>query len=102
MGQSAREFFEGLASHADARKTAGMHASYVFDIAGAGAWTVNVADGKVAVAEGNQGGDCTISASETIFERIIDGKQNPLTAYMTGKLKVHGDIGAAMKLQNLI
>ncbi|MBD0348540.1 MAG: SCP2 sterol-binding domain-containing protein, partial [Thermoleophilia bacterium] len=26
---------------------------------------------------------------------------NPMTAYMTGKLKVKGDTGAAMKLQKL-
>ena len=33
--------------------------------------------------------------------RIVDGKQNPLTAYMTGKLKVHGDVSAALKLKHL-
>jgi putative sterol carrier protein len=36
-----------------------------------------------------------------VFARILTGKQNPMTAYMTGKLKVHGDLGAAMKLKNL-
>jgi putative sterol carrier protein len=32
---------------------------------------------------------------------VIRGEQNATTAYMTGKLKVKGDIGAAMKLQKL-
>ena len=101
MSETAREFFESLPTRADASKTAGMHASYVFTIDGGGTWTVVVADGKVSVSEGDEGGDCTIAASEKTFERIIGGKQNPLTAYMTGKIKVHGDLGAAMKLQKI-
>ena len=33
--------------------------------------------------------------------KIINGDQNPTTAFMTGKLKVSGDMGNAMKLQQL-
>ena len=98
---SVKEFFEGLESQADASKTAGMNNSYVFDIEGAGQWTVRVEDGKVSVAEGAGEADATISASEETFERIVAGEQNPTTAYMTGKLKIKGDMGAAMKLQKL-
>ena len=98
---SVSEFFEGLPSRVDAAKTAGMSNTYVFDIEGAGAWTVTVQDGQVSVAEGDQGGDCTISSSSEVFEQIVRGDQNPTTAYMTGKLKVSGDMGAAMKLQKL-
>jgi putative sterol carrier protein len=42
-----------------------------------------------------------ISASEETFQKIIAGEQNATSAYMTGKLKVKGDMGAAMKLQKL-
>jgi putative sterol carrier protein len=98
---SAREFFESLPGRADGRDTAGVKASYVFEIEGGGTWTVEVEDGKVAVSEGDHGGDCTISTSEDVFERIVGGSQNPLTAYMTGKLKVSGDVGAALKLRSL-
>ena len=79
-----------------------MTASYVFAIGGSGTWTVKIADGAVKVEEGDAGGECTIAAEEKVFARILTGKQNPMTAYMTGKLKVHGDLGAAMKLKNLI
>ena len=43
----------------------------------------------------------TFSSSEESFEKIVSGEQNPTTAYMTGKLKIKGDMGAAMKLQKL-
>ena len=98
---SVREFFEGLESRVDPARTAGMNNSYVFDIDGAGTWTVRVADGAVKVSEGAEDADATITASEETFEKIAAGELNPTTAYMTGKLKLKGDMGAAMKLQKL-
>ncbi len=98
---TVKEFFESLPSQVGASKTAGMHNTYVFEIEGAGTWTVAVRDGRVDVTEGGGDGDCTISASEENFERIVNGEQNPTTAYMSGKLKIRGDMGAAMKLQKL-
>jgi putative sterol carrier protein len=98
---TAREFFEGLEGRLDPAKTAGMTSSYVFEIDGAGTWKVDVKDGQVSVAEGGGEADATISASEETFGEIASGDMNATTAYMTGKLKVKGDMGAAMKLQKL-
>jgi putative sterol carrier protein len=101
MAQSVQEFFESLEGRVDASRTAGMTNSYVFDIEGAGTWKVDVRDGAVAVTEGADDADATITASEENFLKLIRGEQNPTTAYMTGKLKIKGDMGAAMKLQKL-
>jgi putative sterol carrier protein len=98
---TVREFFESLESRIDPAKTAGMTNSYVFEIDGAGTWKVDVQDGRVSVAEGGGDADATISASEDTFEQIASGDLNATTAYMTGKLKIKGDMGAAMKLQKL-
>jgi putative sterol carrier protein len=98
---SVREFFEGLETRVDQSKTAGMNNSYLFDIDGAGKWKVDVQDGSVKVTEGEQPADVTITASEDTFDKIVSGEQNATSAYMTGKLKVKGDMGAAMKLQKL-
>jgi putative sterol carrier protein len=101
MADTVQEFFANLATRADPSKTAGMSNSYVFDIEGAGQWKVDVDDGTVSVTEGGGDADVTISASEETFEKIVAGEQNPTSAYMTGKLKIKGDMGAAMKLQKL-
>ena len=101
MAETTREFFEGLPTRADASKLAGMNNSYVFDIDGAGMWFVTVEDGTVSVREGDGEADCTISTTEENFKRILSGEQNATSAYMTGKLKIKGDMGAAMKLQKL-
>jgi putative sterol carrier protein len=98
---AAKEFFDNLESRADESKLAGMSNSYVFDIEGEGQWRVSVADGKLSVTEGGGDADATISTSAETFDKIVAGEQNPTTAYMTGKLKIKGDLGAAMKLQKL-
>jgi putative sterol carrier protein len=98
---TAREFFEGLEGRVDSSKTAGMTNSYVFEIDGAGTWKVDVDQGNVKVTEGGGDADATISATQETFEQIASGDMNPTTAYMTGKLKIKGDMGAAMKLQKL-
>ena len=96
-----RQFFETLESRVDASKAAGMTASYKFDIDGSGSWLVHVDDGKVTVTEDGGDADCTISTSSETFLKIANGEQNPTAAYMSGKLKVKGDMGQAMKLQKL-
>jgi putative sterol carrier protein len=98
---SPREFFEGLEARVDPSKAAGMTASYKFVIDGAGTWHVDVDDGKVTVTEDGGEADTTITASDETFMKIARGEQNPTAAYMSGKLKVSGDMGQAMKLQKL-
>ena len=53
-----------------------MTNSYLFDIDGAGQWTVDVDDGKVTVTEGGGDADATITTSEETFQKIISGEQN--------------------------
>jgi putative sterol carrier protein len=100
--ENARDFFESLETRAaGSSKTAGLNASYLFDIDGAGKWTVRVENGQVSVDEGEGEADATIAASEETFVKIVNREQNATSAFMTGKLKVRGDMGAAMKLQQL-
>lgn len=101
MAESAREFFESLGERATPERTAGINKTYRFDIDGAGTWVVRVADGAVKVNEGPGDADVTFSASEATFSKIVAGDQNPMMAYMSGKLKVQGDLSAAMQLKNL-
>ena len=42
--------------------------------------------------------DVTLTADADTFASILSGDTNPTSAFMTGKLAVDGDMGAAMKL----
>jgi putative sterol carrier protein len=98
---NAREFFDTLPGRIDPSRLAGMTNSYLFEIDGVGEWKVDVQDGNLTVSEGAADADATISASEENFEKMVAGELNPTMAYMSGKLKIKGDMGAAMKLQKL-
>ena len=98
---NAKDFFDGLEARADPAKTAGVNNSYLFDIEGEGQWKVDVRDGNVSVCEGAGDADVTITTSHDDFGKIVAGDMNPTSAYMSGKLKIKGDMGAAMKLQKL-
>jgi len=46
--------------------------------------------------------DVTLSATAETFRNILSGEQNPTAAFMTGKLKVDGDMGMAMRLAGVL
>jgi putative sterol carrier protein len=45
--------------------------------------------------------DCTLKLSLDNFAKLLDGSMNPMMAFMTGKMKIDGDKGVAMKLASL-
>ncbi len=53
------------------------------------------------VSNDNGEADCTVNVTLDDFKRLLDGDLNPMSAFMTGKLKVEGSMGVAMKLQSL-
>jgi putative sterol carrier protein len=101
MTDTTAEFFESLEQRLEPSRLAGLTASYRFDIAGAGSWRVEVRDGVATVSEGTDGGDCVIRMKDEVFAKLRRGEQNPMTGFMTGKIKVDGDIGLALKLKDL-
>jgi putative sterol carrier protein len=70
-----------------------------------------VLDGKSIIIDGNNNNevsesddeaDCTIITDTESLLKMKNGDLNPMMAVMTGKVKIKGDMGLAMKLQSLI
>ena len=76
----------------------GFESTAQFVLKGDGAIMVD-AEG---VRSGDEDADVTLSADADVFEAIFSGDMNPTAAFMTGKLKVEGDMGAAMKLASFL
>ncbi|KAI1883149.1 hypothetical protein AGOR_G00242250 [Albula goreensis] len=65
-------------------------------------WVVDVKNGKGSVNnDAEKKADCTIAMSDADLLALMTGKMNPQTAFFQGKLKITGNMGMAMKLQNL-
>ncbi|MFS4438551.1 SCP2 sterol-binding domain-containing protein [Paracoccaceae bacterium GXU_MW_L88] len=58
-------------------------------------------DGNGAEAA-DKDADCTLSADAETFEQILAGDLDPTSAFMSGKLKIDGDMGTAMKLAQVL
>lgn len=98
------EFFSELQGKVDPTKIAGMNATYQFDISGdqGGTWHVKLADGAASVVDGPaENPSITLTATDQNWLDIVSGKLSGQTAFLTGKLKIKGDMGLAMKLQNV-
>jgi len=46
--------------------------------------------------------DVTLTASAETFEGMMNGNVNPTMAFMSGKLKIDGSMGQAMKLASVL
>lgn len=106
--QEPKEWFNTqLASsvQADPKKIETFNGSLLFVINGdkGGSWTVDIRDKKLDVkAEAVANPDITITMKDSDFVDFINKKLSGQMAFMTGKLKVKGNMGLAMKLQGLL
>ena len=55
-----------------------------------------------SVTNDDKAADCTLRMDFSDFSDMIAGKLDGMTAFMTGKLKIEGDMGVAMKLQSIL
>ena len=58
-------------------------------------------NGNAVTAE-DKDADCVISVDKDDFLALTSGDLNPMMAFMSGKIKVDGDMSVAMKLQSLL
>ncbi|MFA9557621.1 SCP2 sterol-binding domain-containing protein [Evansella sp. AB-rgal1] len=78
---------------------------YEFQITGdeAGTFQLHLQDGQAKVTEeATSPPDCTLIMSFDSFQKFLDGKLSGTAAFMTGKLKVKGEIPKALKLESIL
>ncbi len=76
------------------RLSDGFEGTAKFDIEGEGSIMVD----ENGVREGDDEADVTMIASVETFQGIMEGDVNPTMAFMSGKLRIEGNMGMAMKL----
>ncbi len=82
-----------------------INAVYQFNVSGpgGGAWSVDCTAPGGRVAPGTaDGARCTVVITDADLLNVVNGRLNPQMAFMSGKLKIQGDMGLAMKLQQIL
>ena len=94
--QTITEQFQAQANKAPAMEKT---LKFVFD---EGVVFLDMTGDTPSVTNDDREADCTIITSTQTLDALRKGELNPMMAVMSGKVKIKGDMGVAMKLQSLL
>ena len=107
--ESVAEFFEKFEKRAAENNDAATapNAIYQFNITGdgGGEWNMDLTKGKTGdfVSKGTHDSPgATITVSSEDWLGMLNGSLNPMQAFMSGKIKIDGDMTLAMSLQQVM
>ncbi|MHB8926364.1 MAG: SCP2 sterol-binding domain-containing protein [Bacillota bacterium] len=86
-------------------KLQGLNAIYQFNLTGddGGTWQLKVEGGKAVFSEGAPDkANCAVTMGSADFKDMVAGKLNATAAFMSGRLRISGDMALAIKLQTIV
>ena len=101
---SPQDVFDAMQRGFDADKAKGVHARYQFDLTGpeGGLWWIEINDATCKMGRGRiDEPGVTLIASDRDWVALSNGTLAGWWAYITGRLKIHGDQSLARKLGDI-
>ena len=98
------ETFEAMPTVFNPAAAKGLNKTFQWNITGeqAGKWAVKIENETCTIIPGGvEKPDITFTVSDNDWIAITEGKLDAMNAFMTGKLKLAGDMMLAMRVQNL-
>jgi putative sterol carrier protein len=99
-----KAIFDAMPGQLNADAAKGMNSVIQFNLTGdgGGEYHVEIKDGACSVNKGAHASpNMTMTMAAQDYVDMITGKLNGQMAFMSGKLKIAGDMGLAMKMQSL-
>jgi putative sterol carrier protein len=101
---TVKDLFDRMPASFDQGAAAGLDLVYQFDITGdgGGQWYAVVKDGKCEILAGRHASpSATITSKAKDYLAIATGQKNEMMAFALGRIRVNGNIPAAMKLNKI-
>ena len=102
--EEIRRLFPGMVARLIPGKADGIDATILFDLSGdnGGRFWIKLADGAAESGEGDvEQPAMTLKARADDCFAVLTGQMNPMQAFMTGRIKILGDMSLAMKMQTM-
>jgi len=104
VADDVKAIFDAMPQNFNADAAKGMNSVIQFNLSGDGGgnYHVVIKDGGCTVGSGAHASpNMTMTMAAQDYVDMISGKLNGQMAFMSGKLKIAGDMGLAMKMQSL-
>jgi putative sterol carrier protein len=101
---TVKESFDQMGARFKADRAAGTSAVIQYNVSGdgGGTWNAVIKDGSCTVKEGAATNpNLTLDVAAQDWLDMLSGKQKGQMPFMSGKLKIKGDMGLAMKLGSM-
>ena len=103
--EEVAQIFSDIAANLDPAMTDDLNATIQFDLGGenGGLYWVQLGDAEVLSGSGPADNpEMTVKALADDWAAVVNGELNPMQAFMSGRLKIAGNMNLAMKLQTLL
>lgn len=97
--------FDSMTDRFQADKAGDLDMTVQFELSGdgGGQWYASIKDGSMSVDSGVvDSPSATLKMDADDFAQMSRGDLNPMMAFMSGKIKVDGDLNSVMKFQSLV
>ncbi len=101
MADQTQAFFERLATRGYEPLLHSISGVVQWNIEGEGSWNIVIKKGALSVIPNATPPDSVMECSNIDFICMMKGEQNPLTAFLQGRLKVKGNLGLAQVCQRI-
>ncbi len=104
VGAQIKDIFEQIPGRLNPSAAAGMNATILYDLTGdgGGQYACTINNGACTVTPGATPAPAmTVTMTAQDFIDMLGGRLDGMSAFMSGKLRIAGDMGLAMKLQSL-
>lgn len=104
MAPTIDEIMQRLPGAFDPARAQGLKANVQFDFTSDGGkkYVVRLAETTCTVEEGEIANpDAAVIASQATYQAVVEGRLNVATAFMSGKLKVKGNLQLLMRFQQI-
>ena len=100
---TAAEFIEKMNDRFDPAAAQGENIVFQFNIEDQGTYHLTIKDGTCGMADGEAADpNVTLSMNSETLQKLASGELDGMMAFMSGKIKVDGDLNAVMKFQSLV